>query len=328
MAFAAGITTNPLVNTATAVDTTTGNTANGSDSDALLDNVTLAVVKTDGSATYTPGAGATYTVTVTNTGVSDAVNVTVADALPAGVTLSANATCVAAGTSTCGAVTGTTAQTAFGTTGARINAGGGNALVFTVPVAFASGMTTDPLVNTATATDLASGANGSGTDSDTLAAAAGLAVTKTDGSATYTPGGTATYVIVVSNAGPSAAGSVTVTDSLPPGVTLSAAATCVPAGAATCGAVVGATGATSFGTTGATIAAGAGNQLTFTRAGEFRAGNRGQSARQYGDRDRSRRRGARERIGQRCPHRLGRRRHRQGRTRDASSRAGRSPTRW
>ena len=272
VAFAAGLTANPLVNTATAVDTTTGNTANGSDSDALLDNVTLAVVKTDGGATYTPGTGAVYTVTVTNTGVSDAINVTVADALPAGVTLSANATCVAAGTSTCGAVTGTTAQTAFGTTGAQINAGGGNALVFTAPVAFASGMMTDPLVNTATATDLASGANGSGSDSDTLAAAAGLAVTKTDGSATYAPGGTATYVIVVTNAGPSAAGNVTVTDSLPPGVTLSAAATCVPAGIATCGAVVGATGATSFGTTGATMAAGAGNQLTFTVPVNFAPG--------------------------------------------------------
>jgi len=272
VAFASGMTTNPLVNTASATDNTSGSTASGSDSDALSDSVSLVVTKTDGSATYTPGTGGTYTVTVTNTGISDAVNVTVADALPAGVTLSASATCVATGTSTCGTVSGTTGQSAFGTTGARINAGAGNALTFTVPVLFASAMTTDPLVNTATATDVASGATGTGTDSDTLAASAGLGITKTDGSATYTPGGTATYTIVVSNAGPSAANSVTVTDALPAGVTLAAAATCVPTGVATCGAVVGAAGAGAFGTTGATIAAGVGNRLTFTVPVNFAPG--------------------------------------------------------
>ena len=272
VAFAAGMTTNPLVNTATATDATSGNAASGSDSDTLLDNVSLLVTKSDGSTTYTPGTGATYTVTVTNTGVSDAVNVTIADPLPAGVTLSSNATCVPGGSSTCGTVSGTTGQVAFGATGARINAGGGNALVFNVPVSFAPGMTTDPLVNTATATDVPSGATGSGADSDTLAASVALSVTKTDGSATYTPGGTAAYTIVVTNAGPTNAGSVTVTDNFPAGVTLAAAATCVPTGAATCGSVVGATGASAFGTTAATIAAGAGNQLTFIAPVKFAAG--------------------------------------------------------
>ena len=272
VAFAAGMSTNPLVNTSIATDSGTGNTASGSDSDTLSANVSLVVTKTDGSATYTPGTGATYTVNVTNTGVSDAVDVTVTDALPAGVTLAANATCAAGGTSACGSVTGTTGQNAFGTTAARINAGAANALSFTIPVLFAPSMTTDPLVNAATATDVASGATGTGTDSDTLAASAGLGITKTDGSATYTPGGTATYTIVVTNAGPSAANSVTVTDALPAGVTLAGAATCVPAGVATCGAVVGPAGAGAFGTTGATIAAGAGNRLTFTATVNFAPG--------------------------------------------------------
>ena len=136
------MSTDPLVNTATATDVPTGATANGSDSDTLSSNVTLAVAKTDGSATYTPGGTATYTVTVVNTGLSDALNVNVSDALPAGVTLSANATCVANGSSNCGAVTGTTGQTSFGATAARVDAGGANTLVFTVPVAFAPGMTT------------------------------------------------------------------------------------------------------------------------------------------------------------------------------------------
>ncbi len=271
VAFAAAMSTNPLVNTATATDVSSGATANGSDSDSLAASVVLAVSKTDGSATYTPGGTATYVVTVSNSGVSNALDVTVADPLPAGVTLSANATCVASGTSNCGTVTGTTGQTSFGTTGARVDMGAGNTLVFTVPVTFAAGMSTNPLVNIVTATDLGSGASANGTDSDALVGAAGLAITKTDGSATYTPGGTAMYTVVVTNGGPSNATNTAVTDNLPAGVTLSASATCVATGAASCGTVTGASGATSFGTTGATIAAGAGNQLTFTVPVSFSA---------------------------------------------------------
>lgn len=59
---------------------------------------------------------------------------------------------------------------------------------------------------------------------------ADLSITKSDGSATYTPGGTATYVITVSNAGPDAATGVVVTDNLPDGVTLSGPWTCTASG--------------------------------------------------------------------------------------------------
>ena len=45
--------------------------------------------------------------------------------------------------------------------------------------------------------------NNSATDTDTSAPVADLSVTKTDGSATYTPGGSTTYTIVVTNNGPS-----------------------------------------------------------------------------------------------------------------------------
>jgi len=146
---------------------------------------------------------------------------------------------------------------------ATIGAGATSSLVFTVPVAFASNLQADPLVNAATANDLASGATGSGSDSDVRAAQATLGVTKTDGSATYTPGGTATYTIVVTNAGPSDASNTTVSDALPPGVTLTANVSCVAAGTANCGTVTGTAGQTSLGTTGASIAAGAANSLTF-----------------------------------------------------------------
>src|SRR6185369_8775932 len=104
--------------------------------------------------------------------------------------------------------------------------------------------------------------NNSATDSDSIGVVVNLAATKTDGAASYTPGGTATYTIVVSNSGPSAAANVTISDTLPAGVTLTAVPTCTPSGTATCGTVTGVIGGGSVGTTGATIAAGAGNSLT------------------------------------------------------------------
>lgn len=58
-----------------------------------------------------------------------------------------------------------------------------------------------------------------------------VSVTKSDGSGTYTPGGSASYVITVSNAGPDAVSGVVVNDTLPNGARLSAPWTCVATGA-------------------------------------------------------------------------------------------------
>ena len=264
VAFAGNMTANPLVNTATATNVPTSSTASGSDTNTLAANVSLAVIKTDGSATYTPGGTGTYTITVTNTGVSTANGVTVTDNLPAGVTLTGTVTCVPAGASACGTVTGTAGGTSLGTTGASIVAGAGNAIVFTAPVAFAANLATDPLQNTATATDIPTGASGSSTDSNGRTANVTLVVAKTDNATSYVPGGTGTYVITVSNTGTSDALNVTVNDPLPAGVTLTGAATCAPTGVAICGTVTGSTGGTTLGTTGGAIAAGAGNALVFT----------------------------------------------------------------
>ncbi len=269
--FGGGMTADPLDNTATATDLVSGASGSGTDSDALTRQVSLAVSKTDGSATYTPGGAAIYTITVSNTGLSDAVDVTVSDLLPAGVTLSSDATCVPGGSADCGTVNGSTGQSSLGASGARIAAGAGNALVFTAPVNFAPDLADDPLINAATAMDIASGASGSGSDSNTRAAQVVLGITKTDGSTTYTPGSTATYTIVVTNAGPSNASNTSVFDPLPAGVSLAADATCAAAGAASCGTLTGTTGQASFGATGAQVAAGAGNSLTLTAQVAFAA---------------------------------------------------------
>lgn len=55
---------------------------------------------------------------------------------------------------------------------------------------------------------------------------ADLSITKSDGSGSYTPGGTATYTLLVSNGGPDAVTNAVVTDTLPNGTTLRGAWTC------------------------------------------------------------------------------------------------------
>ena len=119
---------------------------------------------------------------------------------------------------------------------------------------------TGTLSNTATiagtVTDPAPG-NESATDSDTvLAPEADLAITKTDGVTSAVPGGTVTYTIVASNAGPSTEPAGTVTDTFP--APLACTWTSVAAG--------GATGntAASAGDLAETLALPPGSSVTYT----------------------------------------------------------------
>lgn len=59
-----------------------------------------------------------------------------------------------------------------------------------------------------------------------IACTADLSIAKSDNSTTYAPGGSATYAITVSNAGPAAVTGAAVSDTLPNGVTLSGPWTC------------------------------------------------------------------------------------------------------
>ena len=132
--------------------------------------------------------------------------------------------------------TGATGATSFGATGATIAAGPGNQLTFTAPVAFAAGMTTDPLINTVTVSDPSAPGPVSASDSDARAAAADLVIVKT-GPATLTAGSAITYTLAISNGGPSGASGATFSDNVP-GVITGVAASCGgAAGGAACGAV-------------------------------------------------------------------------------------------
>jgi uncharacterized repeat protein (TIGR01451 family) len=149
----------------------------------------------------------------------------VADTFPASLTC--NWTCVGAGGGTCTA-------SGSGNINGSVSLPAGGSVTYTASCTI-SAAATGTLSNTATVTgsgvtDPVPG-NNSATDSDTLSASADLAITKTDGVTTATPGGSTTYTITASNAGPSNA-SATVADTFPASLTCNW--TCTGAGGGTC----------------------------------------------------------------------------------------------
>ena len=236
--------------------------------------VDLAITKSDAQAAYVPGAPITYTLTVTNAGPSTATGFSITDAVPAAIT-GVVATCVVTGSGSCG--TNGTAGNTVSFTNATLPAGSGQVLTITIGGRVGPG-TTGPLVNTAT---VAAGAgqndpqpgNNSATDTDTQGAGvANLEIAKTDGQSGYVAGTPISYTVTVTNAGPSTAVPVNVTDTVPASIT-GVTATCTAAGTASCGTNASAGNNVSF--AGASVAAGAGHSLTITISGTVGPGTTG-----------------------------------------------------
>ena len=185
----------------------------------------LSITKTDGVATAVPGGSVTYTITASNAGPNPVAGATVADTFPA--VLTGTWTCVGAGGGTCTAA-------GSGNINDSVNLPAGGSVTYTVSATI-NASATGTLTNTATVTSAVNDpvpANNSATDSDTLTPQADLAITKTDGVTTATPGGSVTYTITASNAGPSNAPGATVADTFP--ASLTGTWTCVGAGGGTC----------------------------------------------------------------------------------------------
>ena len=201
--------------TATQPDPTTPNTSTAETT--VVTSADLSVTKTDGVDVVTAGDGIPYSylITVTNDGPSDAVAVSLGDTWPSSfdqgsITTSQGSCLSGGGDFTCDLAT---------------IAAGGSATVtvaYTVPAATPAG----DQANTAT---VGSGTTDPDLDNNEAAdttwvepsapAGADLSVTKTDSPDPVLQGQELTYTVTVANGGPAQATGVTLTDTLPAGVT-------------------------------------------------------------------------------------------------------------
>jgi uncharacterized repeat protein (TIGR01451 family) len=167
--------------------------------------VDLSLVKTVDNSTPDVGGTVVFTIMLSNSSTNAATNVQVTDQLPAGLAfVSANPAAEynsATGVWTVGTVNAGTNRTltitaTVQTAGAKTN---------TAAIAASDQFDPDTVNNQSSVTVTPRQAN--------------LSITKTDAPDPVTPGGTLTYTITVTNNGPDTAQNITVTDSLPSGLT-------------------------------------------------------------------------------------------------------------
>jgi uncharacterized repeat protein (TIGR01451 family) len=234
-----------VTNSASASGGGAANTPTATDPTTVVAPI-LAIAKSH-TGNFAIGSTGTYTIAVSNTGTSaTAGTLTVIDTLPSGLTFNAASgtgwTCSGAGqTATC---TSTTSIAA---------AASGNPITLTVNVTGAPGS----LTNSVTVSGGGASNAPTATDPTTLSGAPVLALAKSH-TGSFVAGQTGTYTLAVSNTGNAAtAGTITVTDTLPTGLSFNAASgtgwTCSAAGA-----VVTCTSATAI------AASGSGNPITLT----------------------------------------------------------------
>lgn len=206
---------------ATSVVTTLsgGTSATGDLASANVPDPNLSVTKSDGVTNTYQGATLTYTITLSNNG-TYAVTGTFTDTVPATLT-GVTWTCAATAGSTCAAASGSGNSISTSADLAAPAAGVPGTVTYTVTGTVNASSGT--IANTATVavpawlTDSNTG-NNSATDTDNVVAAANISITKTAATA-FRVGATASYTLAVANAGPqSAAGNITVTDTLPSGL--------------------------------------------------------------------------------------------------------------
>lgn len=206
--------TSPISNTATVTGTETDSDSSdntSTTSTVATPQVDLAITQTDSPDPVIAGNQLTYTITVTNNGPSTATNVTVTDVLPSGVTFVSATPSQGTATNASGTITGALGSLASGASA-----------TITVVVGIASSAAAGTLSNTATVTSTETdtvSTNNSATQSTTVSRSVDLAITNVDTADPVIAGNNVTYTITVTNAGPSDASGVTVTDVLPTGLT-------------------------------------------------------------------------------------------------------------
>ncbi|MEF3273728.1 MAG: DUF11 domain-containing protein [Chloroflexus sp.] len=199
-----------------------------SDSNTIPPQPQLVLSKSDGETVTAPGQVLTYTLSFTNTGVGEVRNVILSDTLPAGVSYQSCSLGVLAGTCTAsGGVVSFELSDPL--------AAGASGSVSVSVVVTASGPAT--LTNTATLTytDSAGQARPAVTASDetVVPAQPQLVLSKSDGATVTAPGQVLTYTLSFTNTGVGEARNVTLSDTLPAGVSYQSCSLGVLAGTCT-----------------------------------------------------------------------------------------------
>jgi uncharacterized repeat protein (TIGR01451 family) len=166
----------------------------------------LEIQKTADNPTPVPGGTVVFTLTATNQGPSAATGVTVTDTLPAGLTYASN---------DCGAAFAS--PTLTWTISALANLASATCHLTVTVDAGASGTIVNSAAVHGNEFDPQTGDNDD--DATLTVTVADLQIQKTADNVTPVPGGTVVFTLTATNQGPSAATGVTVTDTLPAGLT-------------------------------------------------------------------------------------------------------------
>jgi uncharacterized repeat protein (TIGR01451 family) len=220
----AGNATGTISNSAAASSAT--NDPNGGNSSGSAGAVTvgsgpsadLGITKTTGSTGAAPGGTIVYTLTASNHGPDAASSVVVTDTLPASL-LFQSITSPAGFTCTTPAVGASGTITCSGATLAN-----GNVATFTLTTKVAPGATgsisNSAGISSATSDPVGGNGGSSATAVPVVAASADLSISKSTAAQSAPNGSTISYLLTVTNAGPSPATSVVVSDDLPTGLQL------------------------------------------------------------------------------------------------------------
>ena len=176
----------------------------------------VGVTVTDGISTVGAGATGTYTITVNNTGANAVFGVSLSAPLPTNVTTT-GWTCTASGSSTCRTANGTSNVLGL------VDIVAGGSVTFSVPYTLSTAATgTVAFVATATVPPMYDETvtnNNEATDTNVVAQLANLGVVAVDTPDPVIEGNNVSYLLTVSNAGPSLSGNTTLTFTLPAGTT-------------------------------------------------------------------------------------------------------------
>ena len=204
------------------------------DTDQVQPIADLAITKDDGKTIVNANGSTTYTVVVTNAGPSSADNSIMKDVVASGLTKTGTPTC---GNALNGAVCPTVGTGAGQLSNANLEGNGvfiptlpvNGSLTFTITVhvdATSGSVTNTVFVVPPSGTTDPNLNNNVASDTDQVQPIADLAITKDDGVTVVNAGGSTTYTVVVTNAGPSSADNSIMKDVVASGLTKTGTPTC------------------------------------------------------------------------------------------------------